>query len=160
MKQLLLICASILIYLNSFAQKPEDTEVYTPVPPVVIPGQDCSAPPSDAIILFDGKDLCQWVLTDHPNQPADWIVNNNIFTVNKKAGNIQTKESFTNYQLHIEWCEPKNIAGKGRSEVTAGCFLLLPELVTMAMSCKYWIHTIIKPIPTDKLEQYINKVFH
>ena len=43
--------------------KPEDTEFYTPVPAVVTPGKTCGSAPSDAIILFDGKDLSKWVLT-------------------------------------------------------------------------------------------------
>ena len=41
--------------------KHEDTELYTPVPPVVTPGKSCGDAPSDAIILFDGKNLDQWV---------------------------------------------------------------------------------------------------
>lgn len=77
------------------------TEVYSPVPPVVTPGAQCGDAPSDAVILFDGKNLDKWASVSD-GSPAKWIVDNGILTVNKKAGNIQTKESFTNYQLHLE----------------------------------------------------------
>lgn len=86
------------------------TEVFTPVPAIVTPGKTNDAPPSDAIILFDGKNLDEWVLTNHPDKTADWKVSKGVLTVNKPSGNIQTKKTFTNYQLHIEWSIPKEYA--------------------------------------------------
>jgi len=56
------------------AQQPmkhEDTEFYSPVPPVVTPGKSCGKAPSDAIILFNGKDLDKWVLADDTTKHAD-----------------------------------------------------------------------------------------
>lgn len=103
--------------------KPEETEFYTPVPPVVTPGMACGIAPSDAIILFNGKDLTQWVLTKDTDKKADWIVNDGILTVNKPSGNIQTKQSFLDYQLHIEWRIPKDIAGSGQARGNSGLFL-------------------------------------
>lgn len=103
--------------------KPEDTEVYTPVPPEVKPGNKCGEAPSDAIILFDGKNLDQWVMTDDRDKPAEWIVNKGILTVNKKSGNIETKKAFGNYQLHIEWRVPANITGTGQGRGNSGVFL-------------------------------------
>jgi hypothetical protein len=103
--------------------KPEDTEYYTPVPAVVTPGKTCGAAPSDAIILFDGKDLSKWVETNDTTKQADWNVHDGIVTVNKKAGNIQTKQRFMDYQLHIEWKEPKDIAGSGQARGNSGLFL-------------------------------------
>ncbi|WP_216641545.1 DUF1080 domain-containing protein [Pedobacter ginsengisoli] len=103
--------------------KPEDTEVYTPVPKVVSTPELTIAPPSDAIILFDGKNLDQWVMTDDRSKPAAWTVANKVFTVNKKSGNIETKESFGNYQLHLEWRVPANITGKGQGRGNSGLFL-------------------------------------
>lgn len=103
--------------------KPEDTEYYTPVPPVVTPGKTCGAAPSDAIILFDGKDLSKWVLANDTTKPADWFVKDGIITVNKKSGNIQTKQSFMDYQLHLEWKEPRNIEGSGQARGNSGLFL-------------------------------------
>src|ERR1700757_3014085 len=90
--------------------KPEDTEVWEPVPPKVTPGTTCGAAPSDAIVLFDGKNLDAWVsAADHA--PAKWTVADGVLTVNKQTGNIETKQSFENYQLHIEWKIPANITG-------------------------------------------------
>jgi hypothetical protein len=65
------------IYYCNAQQKPkhEDTEFYTPVPKVVSPGKENADPPSDAIILFDGKNIDQWVSADDTTKPANWIVN-------------------------------------------------------------------------------------
>ena len=82
--------------------KAKETEYYTPVPPVVNPGLIYGDVPSDAIVLFDGENLDEWVSAENPSQPAKWIVNGGVVTVNKKAGDIQTKRNFTDYQLHIE----------------------------------------------------------
>jgi hypothetical protein len=104
------------------APKPEDTEVWQPVPVVVTPGATPTAPPSDAIILFDGKNLDEWVSAQY-HSPAQWIVADGIVTVNKKAGNIETKRSFRNYQLHLEWRVPENITGSGQARGNSGLFL-------------------------------------
>ena len=102
--------------------KPEDTEIYTPVPPKVTPGTTCGEAPSDAIILFGGANLDKWVQADDMS-PAKWDVKDGIITVNKKYGNIQTKQSFSNYQLHIEWKEPADIEGEGQERGNSGLFL-------------------------------------
>ena len=103
--------------------KPEETEIYSPVPPVVTPGLQSSAPPSDALILFDGSGLDKWVSSNNTDEPAAWDVHDGIITVNKKAGNIQTRESFMDYQLHLEWMIPKNIEGSGQARGNSGLFL-------------------------------------
>jgi Domain of Unknown Function (DUF1080) len=102
--------------------RPEDTEVWDPVPKVVSPGTSNSAPPADAVILFDGKNLDQWVNTND-KAAAGWTVADGVITVNKKAGNIETKRSFTNYQLHIEWRIPEVISGTGQGRGNSGLFL-------------------------------------
>lgn len=102
--------------------KHEDTEFYTPVPPVVTPGHTNAAAPSDAIVLFDGKNLDQWVSVKDKG-PANWIVKDGILTVNKSAGNIETKKAFNNYQLHLEWLIPQNITGEGQARGNSGLFL-------------------------------------
>jgi len=122
------IITSVLIaglgLANANAQaKHEDTEFYTPVPKKVTPGKTTTEAPSDAVILFDGKNLDQWVMTDDRTQPAKWTVANGQLTVDKKTGNIETKQSFGNYQLHIEWKVPQNITGTGQLRGNSGLFL-------------------------------------
>ena len=105
--------------------KPEDTEVWEPVPKVVTPGANNTAPPSDAIVLFDGKNLDEWVST-RDKGPAKWTVSDGVLTVNKTkglAGNIETKRTFRNYQLHIEWRIPENITGTSQGRGNSGVFL-------------------------------------
>lgn len=104
------------------AAKPEDTEVWEPVPKVVTPGTPETAPPSDAIVLFDGKNLDQWV-ENKDKSPAKWIVSHGIMTVSKTAGSIETKRSFKNYQLHLEWRVPADISGSGQARGNSGVFL-------------------------------------
>ena len=124
-KQICLLMSSILLTTATIAQEidPKLTELYSPVPPVVTAGKVSSDAPSDAIILFDGKNLDQWVSTDDTSKAAAWTVGKNLFTVKKGTGNIQTKQSFTNYQLHIEWRIPANITGEGQARGNSGIFL-------------------------------------
>ena len=126
-KKIFLIASMFMLIVTSInaqqKMKPEETEFYTPVPPVVTPGKSCGDAPSDAVILFDGKDLSQWVLAGDTTKPADWNVSNGIITVKKTSGNIQTKQSFLDYQLHIEWKEPKDIEGEGQGRGNSGLFL-------------------------------------
>src|SRR4029079_15806515 len=118
----LMFCGMALVH-GQQTMKHEDTEFYSPVPPVVTPGKSCGKAPSDAIILFNGKDLDKWVLADDTTKPADWIVKKGIFTVKKSSGNIQTRQEFTDYQLHIEWRIPKDIEGEGQARGNIGLFL-------------------------------------
>ena len=102
--------------------RPEDTEVWSPVPRVVTPASTNDQPPSDAIVLFDGYSEDQWVSAqDHT--PARWTVANGVLTVNKKAGNIETKRKFKDYQLHLEWRVPVDITGSGQARGNSGLFL-------------------------------------
>jgi Domain of Unknown Function (DUF1080) len=102
--------------------KPEETEVWEPVPKVVTPGKTNSDAPSDAVVLFDGTNLDQWVNVKDKS-PAGWTVADGIVTVNKSAGNIETKRSFKNYQLHLEFRIPSNITGTGQGRGNSGLFL-------------------------------------
>ncbi|MCR6719208.1 MAG: DUF1080 domain-containing protein [Chitinophagaceae bacterium] len=105
--------------------EPKDTEVWEPKPAKVQPGPTPQNAPSDAIILFDGKNLDEWVSSSDTTKPAGWTVANDYFTVNKGTGNIQTRRLFTDYQLHIEWRIPEVINGSGQSRGNSGVFLAL-----------------------------------
>ena len=123
----LLAFASVIALAGSLsaqqaAPAPEETEVWEPVPPVVTPGATCMAAPSDAIVLFDGKNLDEWVLT-RDKSPANWIVADGVATVNKAGGNIETRRKFKSYQLHVEWKIPENITGSGQARGNSGVFL-------------------------------------
>ncbi len=114
-----LVCAGVAAQTPQ--GDPKATEQWEPVPPVVTPGKN-GGPPSDAIVLFDGRNLDAWVATnDH--SPARWKVANGVLTVDKKAGNIETKQQFKSYQLHLEWRIPKNITGEGQARGNSGVFL-------------------------------------
>ncbi|MES1226751.1 MAG: DUF1080 domain-containing protein [Bacteroidota bacterium] len=126
MKQILILTALLttISYLTQ-AQgnaKAEETEYYTPVPRVVTPGAIFSDAPSDAIVLFDGRNLDQWVNTKD-SLPAKWILSDNVMTVNKSTGDIQTRSSFSDFQLHIEYRIPENITGSGQARGNSGIFL-------------------------------------
>ncbi len=101
-------------------QKAEKTEVWEPVPPKVTaqPGQ----PPSDATVLFDGKDLSAWESVK--GGEAQWTVKNGAMTVKPGTGDIKTKESFCDVQLHVEWKAPEPEADmEGQQRNNSGVFL-------------------------------------
>lgn len=115
-----LIFSTLIVIAQS--RNPKDTEVWTPVPKIVSAPVDLQIAPADAIILFNGKNLDEWV-TVKDKSVAKWTVSDNMFTVKKGTGNIQTKREFTDYQLHIEWKIPVNITGEGQGRGNSGVFL-------------------------------------
>ena len=117
-----LTLACSLATSTAMAQKPEDTEVWTPVPKIITPGRTNADAPSDAIVLFDGKNIDAWV-SAKDQSPAKWTVANGILTVNKEAGDIRTKRSFTNFQIHLEWRIPPGITGDNQARGNSGLYL-------------------------------------
>jgi hypothetical protein len=107
---------------SAVAAKAEDTEQWEPVPPKVLPGADFSAAPSDAIVLFDGRNLDEWVMTND-RSPARWRVEKGAMVVDKSVGNIETKRLFKNYQLHLEYRIPADVTGEGQARGNSGLFL-------------------------------------
>ncbi|MCC8426149.1 DUF1080 domain-containing protein [Mucilaginibacter sp. UR6-11] len=107
---------------NLSTSNPTNAEVFTPVPNVVVPAKTPGNPPSDAIILFDGKNLDEWVNASDKS-PAKWTVAKDVLTVNKATGDIETKRKFGSYQLHIEWKIPADITGTGQARGNSGIFL-------------------------------------
>lgn len=101
---------------------PEETEFYKPVPPKVVPGTNGAAP-SDAIVLFDGSNLDNWISTKD-STAAKWTLNKDgSMTVNNRTGDIQTKQNFGSMQLHIEWKSPAEVNGDGQHRANSGVFL-------------------------------------
>ncbi len=88
------------------APEPKVTEVWFPVPAKVTPGAVVGAAPSDAVILFDGKNVDAWK-NAKTGANAEWTVVNGEMVVAPGTGDVQTKESFGDVQLHIEWCGPE-----------------------------------------------------
>tara|TARA_B100000900_G_C20564658_1_gene710482 strand:+ start:1079 stop:1804 length:726 start_codon:yes stop_codon:yes gene_type:complete len=119
MKHLFLFLATLPLVAQK-KMKPEMTELWEPVPEAVIPG-NLSAPPSDAIVLFDGTDLSQWINADS-GQAANWIINSDGSMTVQKVGGIETKEEFGSIQLHIEWRTPKEIKGRGQGRGNSGVY--------------------------------------
>jgi hypothetical protein len=105
----------------------EEDVTKQPLPPVVTPGEPAGffAAPSDAIVLFDGSEKAlteNW--TDNKGNPSGWKVVDGALESVKKAGYIQTKQSFGSCQVHIEWAAPAKAEGKGQGRGNSGVFLM------------------------------------
>lgn len=98
-----------------------------PLPPVITPGtaseqSEPGKPPSDATVLFDGKDLSRW--ESEKGGLAKWKVENGYMEVVKGAGNIQSREKFGDCQLHVEWATPVPAVGESQERGNSGVFLM------------------------------------
>lgn len=98
-----------------------------PRPPVVDPGTSSvgatpGRPPSDAIILFDGRSAGEW--TDSSGRPAPWRVENGALVVVPHTGGIRTRRGFGDVQLHVEWMAPMPAVGNGQERGNSGVFLM------------------------------------
>ena len=92
-------------------------------PAVVTPGQTNSAPPSDAVVLFDGKDMLKWRSLKEGGE-AKWQVKDGYVQVVPSTGDIATKQEFGDCQLHIEWATPAEVKGEGQGRGNSGIFLM------------------------------------
>lgn len=123
MKKTALFLLAMTLMTECISQKkpdPKETEVWEPEPRVVTPGATPAAPPSDAIVLFDGKDLSKWV--DKNGNTPKWTTGGGALTVVKGTGDIRTRETFGDIQLHIEWRTPSRIEGEGQGRGNSGIF--------------------------------------
>lgn len=98
-----------------------------PQPPVVTPGTPPAffAPPSDAVVLFDGTEKSfkeNW--TDKDGGASRWKVVDGALESVKKAGYIFSKQSFGSCQLHVEWAAPSEVKGEGQGRGNSGVFLM------------------------------------
>jgi Tfp pilus assembly protein PilV len=97
-------------------------EVWDPEVKIIQPGATDREPPSDAIVLFDGKDInTEW--EDTRGNPSGWIVKDGALVSVKGAGYIRTKRKFSNCQLHIEWKTPSEVSGNSQDRGNSGVFL-------------------------------------
>lgn len=96
-----------------------------PLPPVVTPGDKVGAPPSDAVVLFDGSEesfKMNW--TDTKGGDSKWKVVDGALESVRRAGYVQSKEKFGSCQLHIEWASPAKVQGNGQGRGNSGVFLM------------------------------------
>jgi hypothetical protein len=125
MKRLVLVLASLSALA---ASGPGDWPIHDrnrPAPKVVTPAPaGTQAAPSDAIALFDGKDLSKWKSQKEGGGPAAWKVENGYFEVVKGTGGIETKQGFGDCQLHVEWMAPKPPVGEDQDRGNSGVFLM------------------------------------
>lgn len=102
-------------------------DMYRPRPAVIAPGtastqQQPGRAPTDAIVLFDGKDLSQWRMED--GSAAKWKVVDGAMEVAPGTGYLWTKQAFGDCQLHIEWTAPTPHGEEGQDRGNSGVFLM------------------------------------
>lgn len=114
---------TVLSQDNQQKKTPESSEVWEPQPRIITAPPQPGAAPSDAIVLFDGKNLNEWVSSD--GSPAPWTLKDGSMTVVPKSKDIQTKKEFTDFQLHVEWRTPAEVdpAKTGQGRGNSGIFL-------------------------------------
>ena len=90
-----------------------------PHPQVVTPAAQAGGAPSDAIVLFDGKDFSQW----QTPQRGTWKLASGYMEVAPGSGDLATRQKFGNVQLHVEWAAPVEIRGNSQNRGNSGIFL-------------------------------------
>ncbi len=146
---LVVLCPAVLAAQNQVPRDPSPWPQHSmerPRPAVVTPGAYVAAPPpSDAIVLMDGRSLDRWRSTDLPSDPttavpgraqdrtrvaptardaARWNLRNGYVEVDPGTGGIATRDSFGDVQLHVEWRAPLPVKGEGQERGNSGVFLM------------------------------------
>ncbi len=104
----LALTASVAAFSQAHSGDPKLTELWDPVPSIIQPGKTAQDAPSDAIVLFNGKDFSAW---NGNKGPVQWTLEDNAMTVKRGSGGITTKKGFGDCQLHIEWRTPSVVKG-------------------------------------------------
>jgi Domain of Unknown Function (DUF1080) len=101
-------------------------DVTRPYPPLVTPGATAAAPPSDAVVLFDGTNLSKWAQRGPNGEMVDskWPVRDGYFETGAKSGSMFTRESFGDVQLHVEWATPSVVSGTSQGRGNSGVILM------------------------------------
>ena len=147
LKTTLILCAGALCFAIALGAQPKkgdlgftDTPILPgqkwhvhdpgrPHPHVVTPGKELGAAPSDAVVLFDGKDLSQWAQhgkgadSDKIVDPQ-WKVGSGYFEVAPGTGDLFTREKFGDCQLHVEWSELADVKGTSQARGNSGVLLM------------------------------------
>jgi hypothetical protein len=107
-------------------QKWKVHDLNRPAPTLVTPGAAAMAAPSDAIVLFDGKDLAKWAQRGPNNENVDskWPLRDGYFETGAKTGSMFTRESFGDVQLHVEWSAPPAVSGTSQGRGNSGVILM------------------------------------
>jgi hypothetical protein len=124
---------TMMVSIMSFAAPQEAKQKWgpndrnRPLPPIITPGTASTqaksgTPPSDAIVLFNGKDLSNWEAVKGGG-PAMWKVRQGYFEVAPGTGDMQTKQAYGDCQLHVEWAAPNPPKGKDQDRGNSGVFL-------------------------------------
>jgi hypothetical protein len=97
-----------------------------PQPALVTPGTPSTpdhvgTAPSDAVVLFDGKDISQWVSLND-GSPTKWITRDGYMECVKGSGYVRTLQNFGDCQLHVEWATPTPARGEGQGRGNSGVF--------------------------------------
>jgi hypothetical protein len=101
-----------------------------PHPRLVTPASELGGAPSDATVLFDGKDLSHWtahhsdITRSGSSGEPEWRLENGYVEVVPNTGDIATKEKFGDCQLHVEWASPVEIRGTSQSRGNSGVILM------------------------------------
>ncbi len=95
-------------------------------PRMVAPGATPGAPPSDAVVLFDGKDLSKWLMTARGSGPVEpkWKVENGYFEVVPGTGDLISREKFGDSQIHVEWSAPAEVRRAGQFRGNSGVIIM------------------------------------
>ena len=122
------ICLLVCAQPDSAKVTPESSELWNPVPRLVTPSAAIissaavSTAPSDAIILFDGKDFSKWK-SSLPNKKVEWTIADGAMTVKPGSKDIETIQQFDDYQLHIEFRTPAEVKGSSQGRGNSGIFM-------------------------------------
>ncbi len=103
-------------------------DIKRPQPPRVTPGPPMASvqPPSDAVVLFDGKDLSNWLARGKGGKVLEprWKVENGYMEIVPGTGDLYSKEKFGNAQFHIEWAAPAKVEGHGQLRGNSGVLIM------------------------------------
>jgi hypothetical protein len=132
-KGLILTIAAISVLaadaqLDTAKQTPESSELWNPVPRIVTPSAQTqssavSTAPSDAIVLFDGKNFSKWKSSKPNGGNVNWTISEGAMVIKPGTGGIETVDVFDDYQLHIEFRTPAEVKGSSQGRGNSGIFM-------------------------------------